>query len=313
MTNFSLEKEKIKYLAKQTAVKYGLNEDLFLKQIQQESGFNPNAKSHAGAIGLGQIMPATAKGMGIKPESLRDPAINLDTAAKIMQKNLKTYNNDYILALAAYNGGGGAVDFVQKQVGRPITGQEWIQFNSERQQKKGKNPNAWHTQTLDYVNKITGQSQPMQLAQATPTQQPYSQHQENGQIPQQEQPQSSGQTQLTPEMMQSFMSYFNQQQPQQTAPQLEELKLALQQRDIQTREMEMQALQHQQMLNEQIQQQKTKDQVTSASQALMSMGNLAPQRPQMNMAYNPIETYTPQLDMSQENPWRGFGSSRSYN
>lgn len=317
MSEFSLQKEKLQHLAQLTAKKYGLNEDLFLKQIRQESGFNPKARSGAGAIGLGQIMPATAKGYGVKPEALLDPSVNLDLAAKIMQKNLKTYNNDYVLALAAYNGGGGAVDFVQKQFGRPITGHEWVQFNSERQQKKGRNPNAWHTQTLDYVNKITGQSQPTKLGQAKPTQQPSSPPQENGQVPPQEfqQPKFA----LDPEVVKALGAHFGQRPTTPEAPiqsqpqvnsQLEELRLALQQREIQAREMEMQAMQHQQMLNEQAQVQKMKDQRMNAANSLANMGSLVEPSAPINLSYEPVQTYTPQLEMQQQNPWQGFNSQR---
>ena len=62
-------------LARQKALKYGLDPNLFVRQIQAESSFNPNAVSSAGAIGLGQIMPDTAKELGINPE---DPDQNLD-------------------------------------------------------------------------------------------------------------------------------------------------------------------------------------------------------------------------------------------
>ena len=72
-----------------------------------------------------------------------------------MQKNLKTYGGDPILALAAYNGGGGSVDFVKQRLGKShITGQEWAAFMTDRRKKKGDNPNAWHTQTLNYVDHI---------------------------------------------------------------------------------------------------------------------------------------------------------------
>ena len=113
-------------LARQKALKYGLNPDLFVRQIQAESSFNPNAVSPKGAIGLGQIMPATAKELGINPE---DPDQNLDGAARYMRQHLDTFG-DYSLALAAYNAGAGNV------------------------RKAGGIPNF--TETQNYVSKIMG-------------------------------------------------------------------------------------------------------------------------------------------------------------
>ena len=94
-------------LAYQTAQKYGINPDLFVRQIQAESAFNPAAVSSAGAIGLGQLMPATAKELGVDPT---DPAQNLDGAARYMKQLLGRYKGNQTLALAAYNAGMGNVD-----------------------------------------------------------------------------------------------------------------------------------------------------------------------------------------------------------
>ena len=113
-------------LARQKALKYGLNPDLFVRQIQAESSFNPNAVSSAGAIGLGQIMPNTAKELGINPE---DPDQNLDGAARYMRQQLDTFG-DYPLALAAYNAG------------------------ARRVREAGGIPNI--TETQNYVSKIMG-------------------------------------------------------------------------------------------------------------------------------------------------------------
>lgn len=93
--------------AAEIAQKYGLDPEMFVRQIQQESGFDPNAKSSAGALGLAQLMPGTALDMGV----LRiDPLQNLEGGAKYMRYLLDYYNGDYRLALAAYNAGMGNVD-----------------------------------------------------------------------------------------------------------------------------------------------------------------------------------------------------------
>ena len=113
-------------LARQKALQYGLDPDLFIRQIQAESAFRPDAVSSAGAIGLGQLMPATARELGVDPNN---PAQNLDGAARYMKQQLATFGN-YPMALAAYNAG------------------------PSRVQKAGGIPNI--TETQNYVSKIMG-------------------------------------------------------------------------------------------------------------------------------------------------------------
>jgi hypothetical protein len=79
--------------------------DLFLAQINQESRFNPQAVSPVGAIGLGQIMPGTAKELGVDPT---DPMQNLEGSARYLSQQYKRFG-DWGTALAAYNAGPGAV------------------------------------------------------------------------------------------------------------------------------------------------------------------------------------------------------------
>lgn len=92
-------------IARQKAQKYGLDPRIFVRQIRQESGFNPNAVSPAGATGIAQIMPATARGWGVNP---RDPVASLDAAAKNMAAYVRKYGS-YRNALVAYNAGPGRV------------------------------------------------------------------------------------------------------------------------------------------------------------------------------------------------------------
>ena len=74
---------------------------MFLRLIQQESRFRPDEVSPKGAIGLGQLMPATAKELGVDPT---DPMQNLEGAAKYLSQQLKRFGSPE-LALAAYNAG----------------------------------------------------------------------------------------------------------------------------------------------------------------------------------------------------------------
>src|SRR5439155_19873724 len=90
--------------ARQAAQRNGVDPDIFQRQIQQESGFNPSAQSPAGAQGIAQFMPATAQGMGVDPS---DPYASLDGAARLMKQHLDHYGGDYSRALAAYNAGPG--------------------------------------------------------------------------------------------------------------------------------------------------------------------------------------------------------------
>lgn len=93
-------------VARAAARKHNVPEDLFLRLVQQESGWNPNAQSHKGALGLAQLMPATARALGVNP---RDPSQNLEGGARYLRRQYETFGN-WRLALAAYNAGPGAVE-----------------------------------------------------------------------------------------------------------------------------------------------------------------------------------------------------------
>ena len=102
-------------LADMMAERFGLDPDIFRRQITQESGFREDAVSEAGAIGLGQVMPATAAqpGYGVTPlaaDLMMDPEENLRFSAEYMRAMLDENDGDYGLALAAYNAGQGAVN-----------------------------------------------------------------------------------------------------------------------------------------------------------------------------------------------------------
>ena len=92
-------------VARSAARRHGIPEDLFLRLVQQESGWNTEAVSSAGALGLAQLMPGTADLMGVDPG---DPVANLDGGARYLAQQFRRFGT-WRLALAAYNAGPEAV------------------------------------------------------------------------------------------------------------------------------------------------------------------------------------------------------------
>ncbi len=92
--------------ARAAARKHAVPEDLFLRLVQQESGWNPGAVSLKGATGLAQLMPDTARILGV---DLLDPGQNLEGGARYLRMMYDRFGS-WRLALAAYNAGPGAVE-----------------------------------------------------------------------------------------------------------------------------------------------------------------------------------------------------------
>lgn len=106
--------QEIAYHVLAYSAHYGVDARLVMALVMCESGFDPGARSHAGAQGLGQLMPGTAKGLGVS--NSYDTEENLYGTVKLLSQHMNTYSrrtgDDFeglVLALAAYNAGAGAV------------------------------------------------------------------------------------------------------------------------------------------------------------------------------------------------------------
>lgn len=101
-------RERFEPLVQEHARRQGLRPELVRAVIQVESGFNPRARSPKGAMGLMQLMPATARELGVR--DAYDPGQNIRGGTTYLRQLLERYEGNEELALAAYNAGYGAVD-----------------------------------------------------------------------------------------------------------------------------------------------------------------------------------------------------------
>lgn len=103
----NVSKGEIDNLIEKYSDKNGLDKDFVKALVRQESGFNPSAKSHCGAMGLMQLMPSTAQGLGV--DNAFDPEQNIAGGTKYLKSMIDRFGGDEKLALAAYNAGPNAV------------------------------------------------------------------------------------------------------------------------------------------------------------------------------------------------------------
>jgi soluble lytic murein transglycosylase-like protein len=117
-------------LVRQSAARNGIDPNLIVAVMRQESGFNPRARSYKGASGLMQLMPATARRFGVM--NIYDPVENIEGGARYLRFLLDTFNGDINLVLAGYNAGEGAVINSGYRIPRYRETQNYVQSISAR-------------------------------------------------------------------------------------------------------------------------------------------------------------------------------------
>ena len=154
------KKNSLIALANRIATKNNVPPSLFEKLIQAESSFDPRAKSSRGAMGLGQLMPSTAKELGLKLEddnligSVWHPESNLNASAKYLKKLFDKYTKQGILANEAWNFAAGAYNAGMGNIGRAMEKlskvEKWDQVAAVLPQVTGK----FSAETIKYVNRL---------------------------------------------------------------------------------------------------------------------------------------------------------------
>jgi soluble lytic murein transglycosylase-like protein len=104
----AIVREQFEPLIREHAARHALRVELVRAVIQVESGYNPRARSPKGAMGLMQLMPATARQLGVR--NPYDPSDNIGGGCAYLRQLLDRYSGNEELALAAYNAGSGAIE-----------------------------------------------------------------------------------------------------------------------------------------------------------------------------------------------------------
>jgi hypothetical protein len=118
----TVSRAEIRSLINQAAKHHGVEPALVHAVVSAESAYDPAAVSKAGAIGLMQVMPATAADYGVAdPLDLHEPSVNVNIGVRHLKRLLQKYRNDYGRVIMAYNAGEGVVDRTDSNVVYPET------------------------------------------------------------------------------------------------------------------------------------------------------------------------------------------------
>lgn len=141
----------------EAAEREGIDGNLLANQFWQESRFNPNAQSGAGAKGIAQFMPFHKGKWGLDTaQDFFDPKTSIDAGARFMS-HLTERTGSQQLAMVAYNGGEKAIAYVDKNMSNSedLTISDWMGFMHQERETKGVGAsNLWRNQTYEYIAKI---------------------------------------------------------------------------------------------------------------------------------------------------------------
>jgi hypothetical protein len=116
-TESRVSRAEVSSIVAQNAQRFGVESALVHAIIAAESGYDTRAVSRAGARGVMQVMPATARDYGVlDPQDLFDPHVNVGVGVRHLKRLLEKYDNDYGTAIMAYNAGEGAVDRTDAEI-----------------------------------------------------------------------------------------------------------------------------------------------------------------------------------------------------
>lgn len=157
--------EKLPYgqLILEKSDKYGVDPVLVAAVMTQESGFDKNNKSGAGALGLMQLMPATAKGLGVGVSERSNPEKNVDAGVRYLRDLIKMFDGDVVKAVYSYNGGQGNMQKWIKYGIKPSAeglgdSKLWDSLNIPAKDRPRKETCEYFTKVFNHYKKYNGQA-----------------------------------------------------------------------------------------------------------------------------------------------------------